>query len=164
MSESGVTRRDFVKTSALGLGATALRAAPMPAMAAPADPDLVAWWTFDEVGATALRDAVSGVEDVIEGPFKTARGVRTHAIRLDGFSTSVVRKAASAPKREGAFTIAGWVALAARPEIAVDGRRLRPGAQCRVGYRHAVDGTDLIVWLGLESAKTVRVTLTPAGA
>ena len=52
----------------------------------------------------------------------------------------------------------------ARPEITVDGRRLRPGANCRVGYRHAVDGTDLIVWLGLESAKTVRVTLTPVGA
>ena len=115
MSESGVTRRDFVKTSALGLGATVLRAASMPAMADAADPDLVAWWTFDEAGATALRDGVSGVEDVIEGPFKTARGVRARAIRLNGFSTSVVRKAASAPKLEGAFTIAAWVALAARP-------------------------------------------------
>jgi hypothetical protein len=115
MSEWGVTRRDFVKTSALGLGATVLHAASMPAMADPADPDLVAWWTFDEAGTTALRDAVSGVEDVIEGPFKTARGVRTRAIRLNGFSTSVVRKAASAPKLEGAFTITAWVALAARP-------------------------------------------------
>jgi hypothetical protein len=52
----------------------------------------------------------------------------------------------------------------AQPEITLDGRRLRPGPDCRVGYRHAVDGTDLIVWFGLESAKTVRMTLTPAGA
>ena len=115
MSESGVTRRDFVRTSALGLGAAALGTGAMGAPAGPADPDLVAWWTYDEAGGAALRDAARGIDDAIEGSFRAVEGVRGRAIRLDGFSTCIVRKSAQAPTLGGAFTIAAWVALAARP-------------------------------------------------
>ena len=62
MSESGVTRRDFVRTSALGLGAAALGSGAIGAPSGPADPDLVAWWTFDEAGGAAMRDAARGID------------------------------------------------------------------------------------------------------
>jgi hypothetical protein len=68
----------------------------------------------------------------------------------------------ASPVVNPALVIRNWGE--ARPELTVDGRRVRRGASCRVGYRHAVEGTDLVVWLSLESTKTVRVTITPAVA
>ena len=79
------------------------------------DEGLVAWWKFDEgEGKTAL-DSVSGVEDEIRGNFKFVNGSINRALKFDGFTTSVVRKAAKAPKLGDAFTIEAWVALGAYP-------------------------------------------------
>ena len=79
------------------------------------DEGLVAWWKFDEVEGKTARDSVSGVEDEIRGNFKFVNGSINRALKFDGFTTSVVRKAAKAPKLGDAFTIEAWVALGAYP-------------------------------------------------
>ena len=74
------------------------------------DADLVAWWSFDDRGGTRVPDAVSGVRDEIVGNFEYAGGVRGYALDFDGYTTTVVRKSAVAPRLTTAFTIEAWVA------------------------------------------------------
>jgi hypothetical protein len=113
MPDHELTRRGFLKASTLSLGAAAI-STPLQA-AAPPESAPAAWWTFDDFRGNAVRDAAAGVEDVIEGAFKPTRGITGQALKLDGFSTCLVRKAEQAPKLEAEFTIAAWVALGARP-------------------------------------------------
>ncbi|MHC4648561.1 MAG: hypothetical protein ACYTBJ_24150, partial [Planctomycetota bacterium] len=80
-----------------------------------ADEGLVAWWKFDEVAGNSAFDAVSRIEDPISGNFKYVQGVAGKAVRFDGFTTSVTRKADKAPKLGEAFTIEAWAALGAYP-------------------------------------------------
>lgn len=78
-----------------------------------ADRDPVAQWRFDETEGTETRDAISGKKDPIEGSFRWTSGVKGRALKLDGYSTSVDRKAADAPRLTGDFTIHAWVAQGA---------------------------------------------------
>ncbi|MHC4912346.1 MAG: LamG domain-containing protein, partial [Planctomycetota bacterium] len=56
-----------------------------------------------------------GTEDKINGNFKYVRGVRGKAVKFDGFTSMVVRKASEAPRLDDSFTIEAWVALGAYP-------------------------------------------------
>jgi len=53
--------------------------------------------------------------------------------------------------------IRGWGDTPA--EISIDGRRATAGPSVRVGHTHGLEGTDLVVWLALESSKTVRLRI-----
>jgi hypothetical protein len=86
------------------------------------DEGLVAWWKFDEGQGKKVVDSISGVEDEIRGNIKFAGGSSGGALRFDGFTTSVVRKAERAPKLGSpftkggdAFTVEAWIALGAYP-------------------------------------------------
>lgn len=93
---------------------------------------LLAWWPFDDerrpdpsggvaagrgpgAAAPMARDAVSGLSDPIAGNFRFVRGVSGAGLKLDGYTTAVVRAAADAPRPDGAFSIEAWIALAAYP-------------------------------------------------
>lgn len=78
-------------------------------------PSPAAWWRFDEALAGVLRDAASQATDTVSGNFSLVPGVTGKALKLDGYTTVVTRKAASAPTLVDAFTIKAWVALAAYP-------------------------------------------------
>jgi len=75
----------------------------------------VAWWKFDEGEKNVTVDGVSKIQDSIKGNFKYIRGVSSTALKFDGFSTSIVRKASKAPHLNDAFTIEAWIAIAAYP-------------------------------------------------
>ena len=79
------------------------------------DEGLVAWWRFDEGQGKKVVDSISGVEDEILGNFKFVGGSSGKALKFDGFTTSVVRKAGRAPKLGDTFTIEAWIALGAYP-------------------------------------------------
>jgi len=80
-----------------------------------ADEGPVAWWKFDGAKGKKALDSVSEVEDEIRGNFKFVGGSSGRALKFDGFTTSVVRKAEQAPTLGDAFTIEAWVALGAYP-------------------------------------------------
>ena len=79
------------------------------------DEGLVAWWRFDEGRGKKVVDSISGVEDEILSNFKFVGGSSGGALKFDGLTTSVVRKAKQAPKLGDAFTIEAWIALGAYP-------------------------------------------------
>ena len=84
--------------------------------AAPArDSGPVAWWKFDKSPDRATADAASGTKDEVLGFFKYVKGASGEALRFDGYSTVVQRKAKDAPKLGKSFSIEAWVALQAYP-------------------------------------------------
>jgi hypothetical protein len=75
----------------------------------------VAWWKFDEGRGRAALDSSSGVSDTIKGNFRFIGGVSGSAIKSDGFTTRVIRKAADAPRLSDEFTVEAWIAPQAYP-------------------------------------------------
>ena len=56
-----------------------------------------------------------------------------------------------------AFVVKGW---GKQPvDVAIDDKILPPGKDVRVGYESTKVGTDLIVWLKLESKEPVNISL-----
>ena len=79
---------------------------------------LVAWWKFDLVDklkANKVLDTIGEIEDVIEGNFKSTRGVVGSALKLDGYTTCILREAKNVPPLEDEFTFEAWFALGAYP-------------------------------------------------
>jgi hypothetical protein len=83
-------------------------------LAAPAE-EFLAWWSFDQVQDGRASDRVSRVEDTIGGNFTPTAGVVGNALLFDGFTTEIVRPAASVPRLQDNFTLEAWVALGAYP-------------------------------------------------
>lgn len=79
------------------------------------DAETVAWWPFEGVTGNSVHDSVNGIDDPISGNFRVVRGVSGHAIKFDGYTTAVVRKASEAPTLSSAFTVEAWLAVAAYP-------------------------------------------------
>ena len=99
-----MTRRDIVLLTGILCMALAAQAA---------DQGPVALWNFEKADEAKAHDAISGEDDPIEGSFRWTPGVKGTALKLDGYSTSVDRKAADAPRLTGDFTIPAWVAQGA---------------------------------------------------
>jgi len=110
----------------------------------------VAWWKFDEGGGKVAIDSVSGNRDDINRTFWYREGVSGTAVKLDGFTTHIVREAADAPRLRDAFTIEAWIAPQAYPynwcAIVNQEQDKKAGyffgidAFARVGLHVAVDG------------------------
>lgn len=75
----------------------------------------VAWWPFDGKIVDSVHEKIRGVDDQITGNFRIVPGVSGHAIKFDGYTTAVVRKASEAPTLSSAFTVEAWLAVAAYP-------------------------------------------------
>ncbi len=98
---------------AIGIGAAvSLAAGTLPAASAAAP---LAWWNFDPVTGSNTTDLISRRVDVIGGKATQAPGVVGAALQFDGFTTEIVRPAATAPRLDCAFTLEAWVALGAYP-------------------------------------------------
>jgi hypothetical protein len=117
----------------------------------------VAWWTFDEEAENTALDVVTGTQDLVLGSYGTAPGVSGRALKLDGYTTRVVRRSTAAPRITDGLTVEAWVALAAYPwnRSAIVANALEPYAGYYVGIgprgeltlRLMVDGR----WRTLES-------------
>lgn len=77
--------------------------------------DLLGRWTFDKITNSAVVEMVTGKLDALTGNYRVMTGVSGKAIKFDGYTTVVTRKAADAPKPAGAFSVSAWIALAAYP-------------------------------------------------
>ena len=76
---------------------------------------LVAWWKFDEGEGRSAIDSVALKRDAISGNFRYLPGVSGSAIKFDGITGHIIRKAGKAPRFAEAFSIEAWVAPQAYP-------------------------------------------------
>jgi hypothetical protein len=79
------------------------------------DTEIFAWWTFDGEVGDSVNDKVTGMDDPIFGNFRVVGGVSGQAIKFDGYTTVVTRKAQETPALSSAFTIEAWIAIVAYP-------------------------------------------------
>ena len=87
----------------------------LSACAFAANDGLAAWWSFDEGKGKTAIDSVTGKGDPILRNFRYVPGVSGTAIKLDGSTARIVRKAVDAPRLTDAFGIEAWVAPQAYP-------------------------------------------------
>jgi hypothetical protein len=64
------------------------------------------------------------------------------------------------PLANPAFVVRNWGEKKARLQI--DGKTVERGKNFRYGHRHTLEGTDLIVWIKLESTREVEISIVPA--
>jgi len=109
-----------------------------------------AWWEFNQGDAKTALDTASRNEASIGGNFSYVEGVRGSAIKCDGFTTRIVRRAADVPRLADGFTIEAWIAPQAYPRtwcaIVNQEKDRKAGylfgidALGRIGLHLAVDG------------------------
>ncbi|RPI44844.1 MAG: hypothetical protein EHM46_02390, partial [Bacteroidetes bacterium] len=75
----------------------------------------VACWDFNETSNRMVTDPVTGMHDSIHGNFRLTGGIGGKALKLDGFTTRVVRESGKWPETGGSFTMEAWVAPATYP-------------------------------------------------
>ncbi len=59
-----------------------------------------------------------------------------------------------------AFLIENWGPADAA--VTLNGQPLPPGPACRIGHRHHLDRSDLILWLQHESTVPLKIRIAPA--
>jgi hypothetical protein len=109
-----------------------------------------AWWRFDTA-------------ESVSGGYKLVEGVSGKALRLDGFTTVITRKAKGAPPVKEAFSVDAWVALAAYPwnwcpilaqeKDTEAGYFFGIGPQGQIGLQLAVGGR----WRSVESQEKLSL-------
>ena len=98
-----LTRHLICVLCGVGFVATALGADPL------------VWWRFDGMTDGRTPEHTAPLGDLVTGNFKLVPGVVGQALKFDGFTTEIVRPAASVPRLPDSFTLEAWVALGAYP-------------------------------------------------
>jgi hypothetical protein len=92
------------------------------------------------------------------------RGQRAFVIERSGPSTGdlKIKVAASkdSPVYNPALVILGWGTSGAA--LTIDGEAIAQGPRFRVGHRHGLEISDLIVWIEHEATEPFEMTLGPA--
>jgi len=97
-----------------------------------------------------------------DGYDPTQMAYRLTAKRPDAPTKLVMEVAAStgSPLTNPAFVVANWGERGVR--LKLNGRELVESSSYRVGHRHTLDSTDLVVWLELDSAGPIMLELEPS--
>lgn len=101
---------------------------------------------------------ISGAEFESEGYDPTQRAFVI--LRRSGAAQKlqlVLNASPNSPLIDPAFVIRNWGD--ADPKLIVNGRRVARGTTFRYGFVPHLEGTDLVVWLMMESMKTTRIEL-----
>ena len=129
-------------------------------------------WDFETIGDRVAIEVSSDIADTIEGNFEGVDGVAGQGLRLDGFTTRVVRKGKDIKKPGSEFTIEAWVSLGSYPlnwcpvltteSDEVKGYRLLVGPYGQVSFETAISEQ----WISCTSANetmTLRKWMHIAG-
>jgi hypothetical protein len=85
-------------------------------------------------------------------------------VRESGSSSSQVRfllrASSESPLLHPAFVVQNWGD--AEPKLSIDGKPVPRGANFRYGFVPHLEGSDLVVWLAMESTKPTRVEFAAA--
>jgi Concanavalin A-like lectin/glucanases superfamily len=115
-------------------------------------------WDFEMIKNRGVIEAATNITDTIEGNFELVEGVTGKGLRLDGFTTRVIRKGEDINKPGTAFTIEAWVSLGEYPlnwcpvitteSDEVKGYRLMIGPYGQVSFQTAISEQ----WISCTSA------------
>jgi hypothetical protein len=72
-------------------------------------------WDFENIKNRHTQEVSTNIKDTIEGNFEEAAGVSGKGLRLDGFTTRVIRQGSDLAKPGTEFTVEAWVALGEYP-------------------------------------------------
>jgi hypothetical protein len=90
------------------------------------------------------------------------RGQRAFALSRSAGTTGDLRIKLAASKHSPvynpALVIVGWGTSGAALEI--DGQEIAQGPSFRVGHRHGLENSDLVVWIEHEATEPFEMTLT----
>jgi len=91
------------------------------------------------------------------------RGQRAFVLRRTGRSTGVLKIKVDAckdsPVYNPALVILGWGTSGVA--LTMDGEETAQGPTCRVGHRHGLESSDLIVWIEHEATEPFEMMLKP---
>jgi hypothetical protein len=115
-------------------------------------------WDFETVRNRSAIEVSTNIADTIEGNFELPEGVTGKGLRLDGFTTRVIRKGKDIKKPGTGFTIEAWVSLGEYPlnwcpvitteSDEIKGYRLQIGPYGQVSFEAAVSEQ----WISCTSA------------
>ena len=115
-------------------------------------------WDFETIKNRGVIEASTNITDTIEGNFEWVEGVTGKGLRLDGFTTRVIRKGEDIRKPGAAFTIEAWVSLGEYPlnwcpvitteSDEVKGYRIMIGPYGQVSFQTAINEQ----WISCTSA------------
>ena len=115
-------------------------------------------WDFETIRNRTVIEESTKIADTIEGNFESAAGVAGKGLRLDGFTTRVIRTGKNTRKPGAAFTLEAWVALGEYPlnwcpvitteSDEVKGYRLLIGPYGQVSFETAIGEQ----WMACTSA------------
>ncbi|HBB92773.1 MAG TPA: hypothetical protein DC042_13935 [Bacteroidales bacterium] len=122
---------------------------------------LVTTWDFEMIKNRNTVETSTKIRDTIEGNFEWVEGVNGKGLRLDGFTTRVIRQAKDVMKPGAEFTIEAWVALGEYPlnwcpvltteSDEVKGYRLLIGPYGQVSFETAISEQ----WIACTSANEI---------
>ncbi len=72
-------------------------------------------WDFETIRNRVAIEPSTNIRDTIEGNFEIAAGVNGKGLRLDGFTTRIIRKGSDIKKPGPELTIEAWVSLGEYP-------------------------------------------------
>jgi len=72
-------------------------------------------WDFETIKNGQVIEGSSQIADAIEGNFEVVSGIHRKGLRLDGFTTRIVRQGKDIQKPGPEFTLGAWVALGEYP-------------------------------------------------
>ncbi len=115
-------------------------------------------WDFETIRDRVAIEASTNIADTIEGNFEGVEGVSGNGLRLDGFTTRVIREGKDIKKPGPEFTIEAWVSLGEYPlnwcpvitteSDEVKGYRLMIGPYGQVSFETAISEQ----WISCTSA------------
>jgi hypothetical protein len=115
-------------------------------------------WDFETIRNRGAIEGSTNISDTLEGNFESVEGVTGKGLRLDGFTTRIIRNGKDLRKPGAAFTIEAWVALGEYPlnwcpvitteSDEVKGYRLLIGPYGQVSFETAIGEQ----WIACTSA------------
>lgn len=115
-------------------------------------------WDFESVKNRTAIEVSTNIADTIEGNFEWVEGVAGKGLRLDGFTTRIIRHGKDIQKPGTAFTIEAWVSLGEYPlnwcplitteSDEAKGYRLQIGPYGQVSFETAISEQ----WISCTSA------------
>lgn len=123
--------------------------------------DPIMYWDFETNENRTTIEVISGSADTLEGNFEEAAGISGKGIRLDGFTTRIIKSSKSVTAPGDEFTVEAWIALGNYPwnwcpvitteSPFVAGYRLMIGPLGQVSLETAIDDQ----WISCSSARDV---------
>ena len=104
----------------------------------------VSWWAFEKESKEIAHDQAGKISDLIEGEFKQCAGVKGSALKLDGYTTCIVRESAG-------YSLSAGPRGEIRLRVAVDGKMQEIVSDDGViGLVRRMNSTDLV---GLDQTR-----------